>query len=80
MFCLQALEGIRHKVQLASKFGATIPDGNFFVARGDPEYVRSACEANLKRLDVDYIDLYYQHRLDPKVPLEITVRIALDDQ
>lgn len=42
--------------------------------RGDPEHVRSACEASLKRLDVDYIDLYYQHRVDPTVPIEVTVR------
>lgn len=41
----------------------------------DPEYVRSCCEASLKRLDVDYIDLYYQHRVDPKVPIEITVSV-----
>lgn len=54
-----------------------MPDGKNFVVRGEPEYVRSACEASLKRLDVDYIDLYYQHRVDPKVPIEITVRIAL---
>ncbi len=41
--------------------------------RGDPEYVRSACDASLKRLGVDHIDLYYQHRVDPKVPIEETV-------
>lgn len=41
--------------------------------RGDPEWVRSACEGSLKRLGVDYIDLYYQHRVDNKVPIEITV-------
>lgn len=41
--------------------------------RGDPKYVRECCEASLKRLDVDYIDLYYQHRIDPLVPIEVTV-------
>ena len=40
---------------------------------GSPEYVRSSCEASLKRLDVEYIDLYYQHRVDTKVPIEETV-------
>ncbi|MFS8008451.1 putative perakine reductase [Helianthus anomalus] len=45
--------------------------------RGDPEYVRACCEASLKRLDVDYIDLYYVHRVDSRVPIEITVSILL---
>ncbi|CAM6068512.1 unnamed protein product [Sphagnum tenellum] len=47
-------------------------DGQF-CRRGDPEWVRESCEGSLKRLGVDYIDLYYQHRLDPTVPIEITV-------
>jgi aryl-alcohol dehydrogenase-like predicted oxidoreductase len=71
--CVQAIEGIRNKVQLATKFGAVNEDGELKV-RGDPEYVRSACEASLKRLDVECIDLYYQHRVDSTVPIEITVR------
>ena len=71
--CVQAIKGIRNKVQLATKFGAIRGDGGTIV-RGDPEYVRSACEASLKRLDVECIDLYYQHRVDTTVPIEITVR------
>ena len=43
------------------------------VMRGEPEYVRAACEKSLKRLEVDYIDLYYQHRVDTSVPIEATV-------
>ncbi|KAJ0450824.1 putative perakine reductase [Helianthus annuus] len=42
---------------------------------GEPEYVRACCEASLKRLDVDYIDLYYIHRIDTKVPIEITEKM-----
>lgn len=44
--------------------------------KGTPEYVRECCEASLKRLDVDYIDLYYQHRVDQSVPIEDTVRVT----
>ena len=59
---------------LATKFGNVRgPNGEFLGVRGDPEYVRSACEASLKRLGVDVIDLYYQHRVDPSVPIEDTV-------
>lgn len=61
-------------MQLATKFGVNYDSGTR-TTRGDPEYVRSCCEASLKRLDVDYIDLYYQHRVDPKVPIEITVSV-----
>lgn len=68
----KALKGIRDKVQIATKF-ANYRDGQFWNVRGDPEYVHSSCEASLKRLDVDCIDLYYQHRVDDKVPIEITV-------
>ena len=74
MLVLQALKGIREKVQLATKFANFFDEKGNFDVRGDPEYVRQACEASLKRLDVDYIDLYYQHRVDTKVPIEITVR------
>ncbi|GMN66160.1 hypothetical protein TIFTF001_035220 [Ficus carica] len=62
--------GIREKVQLATKFGI---DPGTFAVKGDPAHVRASCEASLKRLDVDYIDLYYQHRIDTRVPIEITV-------
>jgi predicted oxidoreductase len=60
-------------VQIATKFGGTTDENGQFIVRGDPEWVRSACEGSLKRLGVDYIDLYYQHRVDNKVPIEITV-------
>ncbi|XP_074297278.1 putative aldo-keto reductase 2 isoform X2 [Silene latifolia] len=65
--------GWREKVQLATKFGGVFEDGNYSI-RGDPQHVRAACERSLKRLDVDYIDLYYQHRIDTNVPVEITMR------
>lgn len=65
-------DGVRKKVQLATKFGLHLVDGDFEV-HGDPTYVRAACEASLERLGVDCIDLYYQHRIDTKVPIEVTV-------
>ncbi|GJT89193.1 probable aldo-keto reductase 2 [Tanacetum coccineum] len=65
--------GLRDKVQLATKFGIRRVDGNVD-ACGDPAYVRACCEASLKRLGVDCIDLYYVHRIDTRVPIEITVR------
>ncbi|GLJ05417.1 hypothetical protein SUGI_0017900 [Cryptomeria japonica] len=68
----KALKGIRDKVQLATKFGASITGGKVNI-RGDPAYVRACCEGSLKRLDVDCIDLYYQHRIDTRVPIEVTV-------
>ncbi|KAI8566913.1 hypothetical protein RHMOL_Rhmol02G0079400 [Rhododendron molle] len=69
----KALKGkMREKVELATKFGLFV-DGKFEV-HGDPTYVRAACEASLKRLDIDCIDLYYQHRIDTRVPIEITIR------
>ncbi|XP_054820221.1 probable aldo-keto reductase 2 [Prosopis cineraria] len=64
--------GVREKVELATKFGIIFADGKKEI-RGDPAYVRAACEASLKRLDVDCIDLYYQHRVDTRVPIEVTV-------
>jgi aryl-alcohol dehydrogenase-like predicted oxidoreductase len=70
----KAIQGRRHDVFLATKFGnVRAPDGAMLGVRGDPEYVRSACEASLKRLGVETIDLYYQHRVDPKVAIEDTV-------
>ncbi|XP_044478018.1 probable aldo-keto reductase 2 [Mangifera indica] len=65
-------EGMRERVELATKFGINFADGKREI-RGDPAYVRAACEASLKRLDVDCIDLYYQHRIDSKVPIEVTI-------
>ncbi|KAK3418414.1 hypothetical protein EUGRSUZ_H04374 [Eucalyptus grandis] len=63
----------REKVQLATKFGALQSKGYDVAINGRPEYVRSCCEASLKRLDVDYIDLYYVHRIDTSVPIEETM-------
>ena len=62
-------------MELATKFGIRY-DGVWEV-RGDPEYVRSACEASLERLGVACIDLYYQHRIDTRLPIEITVIFSL---
>ncbi|KAL5707101.1 hypothetical protein ACHQM5_025189 [Ranunculus cassubicifolius] len=72
----KALKGIRHKVQLATKFAICYTGGKPTI-RGDPAHVRAACEASLKRLDVDYIDLYYQHRVDVTVPIEVIVRTGI---
>jgi aryl-alcohol dehydrogenase-like predicted oxidoreductase len=71
----RAIRGLRDKVFLATKFGIVRDktDPNLRSFNGSPGYVRSACEASLKRLGVDVIDLYYQHRVDPKVPIEETV-------
>jgi aryl-alcohol dehydrogenase-like predicted oxidoreductase len=70
----RAIRDRRGDVFLATKFGNVRgPNGEFLGVRGDPDYVRSACEASLKRLGVEVIDLYYQHRVDTKVPIEDTV-------
>ena len=62
---LQALKQLpREKIQLATKFGIVPLGGLEFAVNGTPEYVRKCCEASLERLQVDYIDLYYQHRID----------------
>jgi len=63
--------GVREKVDLATKFGISFANGKREI-RGDPAYVRAACEGSLKRLGVDCIDLYYQHRIDTRVPIEVT--------
>ena len=68
----RAIKGRRSEVILATKFGNLGGRGGK-IADGRPEYVMSACEASLKRLGVDVIDLYYQHRIDPTVPIEDTV-------
>ena len=67
----------REKVQLATKFGVKPLEGGGTEVCGDPEYVREACESSLKRLGVEYIDLYYVHRIDTRVPIEITVRFSI---
>ena len=70
----RAIAGKREQVFLATKFGNVRgPNGEFLGVRGDPDYVRSACEASLQRLKVEVIDLYYQHRVDQTVPIEDTV-------
>jgi aryl-alcohol dehydrogenase-like predicted oxidoreductase len=70
----RAVAGRRDRVFLATKFGLVRGgDGSFRGVSGRPDYVRSACEASLKRLGVEVIDLYYQHRVDPAVPIEETV-------
>jgi aryl-alcohol dehydrogenase-like predicted oxidoreductase len=70
----KAIKGRRGKVILATKFGnVRKADGTFVGVNGKPDYVRSACEASLRRLQVDMIDLYYQHRVDPNTPIEDTV-------
>lgn len=71
----RAIKGKRDKVVLATKFGI-VRDPNDPQVRGingKPEYVRQSCESSLKRLGVDHIDLYYQHRVDPNTPIEETV-------
>jgi aryl-alcohol dehydrogenase-like predicted oxidoreductase len=70
----RAIRGRRREVFLATKFGILrSADPAYRGVCGRPEYVRSSCEASLKRLGVDVIDLYYQHRVDPEVPIEETV-------
>ena len=70
----RALKGRRHQVVLSTKFGQVrSPDGKGNLVNGRPEYVGQACDASLRRLGVDVVDLYYQHRVDPKVPIEETV-------
>ena len=69
----RALKGRRERVVLASKFGQTRRDGLPNGVNGRPDYVIACCEASLKRLGVEVIDLYYQHRVDPDVPVEETV-------
>ena len=69
----RALKGRRDRVVLATKFGQVQNPGGPNQVNGRPEYVVQACDASLQRLGVDVIDLYYQHRVDPKVPIEETV-------
>jgi len=74
----KAIRDRRDRVFLATKFGNVRgPAGEFLGVKGDPDYVRSACEASLKRLGIEVIDLYYQHRVDPNVPIEDTVGAML---
>ncbi|HET6750807.1 MAG TPA: aldo/keto reductase [Actinomycetes bacterium] len=69
----RAIAGRRDEVVLATKFGnQRRPDGSWVRVNGRPGYVHSACDASLERLGVDHVDLYYQHRVDPSVPVEET--------
>ncbi len=75
----KAIRGRRDGVVLATKFGIMRDEsGGFLGVNGRPEYVKSACEASLQRLGVETIDLYYQHRVDPKVAIEETVGAMAD--
>ena len=70
----ETISGRRDEVVLATKFGNVRGEsGERLGVRGDPEYVRQACEASLRRLGIERIDLYYQHRVDPATPIEETV-------
>ena len=70
----RALAGRRDRVIVATKFGnVRSADGRFLGVNGKPDYVRQCCEASLRRLHLDIIDLYYQHRVDPETPIEDTV-------
>ena len=74
----KAIKRYRNSVVLASKFGYIQEDNGTMTVRCDPEYVKKACDASLKRLKTDYIDLYYMHRLDKDVPVEETVGAMAD--
>jgi aryl-alcohol dehydrogenase-like predicted oxidoreductase len=76
----KTIKSRRDEVFLATKFGNVRKkdDPSFWMVSGKPEYVRSACDASLKRLGVDHIDLYYQHRVDPQTPIEDTVGAMAD--
>jgi aryl-alcohol dehydrogenase-like predicted oxidoreductase len=75
----RAIAGRRDEVVLATKFGLVrTGDPGYRGFDGSPEYVRKACDASLERLGVDYIDLYYLHRVDPKTPIEATVGAMAD--
>jgi len=63
----------REKVQVATKFGCSRFAGGNYDICGKPDYVRACCEASLKRLGIEYIDLYYQHRIDTTIPIEETI-------
>jgi aryl-alcohol dehydrogenase-like predicted oxidoreductase len=69
----RAIKGRRERYLIATKFGQVFKPGADRDIDGRPEYVQAACEASLKRLGIDTIDLYYQHRVDPRVPIEDTV-------
>ena len=70
----RAIAGMRNDFVIATKFGVLRDEaGQFMGVSGQPDYVRSACEGSLRRLGIDHVDLYYQHRVDKQVPIEDTV-------
>lgn len=72
----RALSGRREQAVIATMFGLVIEsDGNGFTFNSSPSHIRKACDASLRRLGVDYIDLYFQHRTDPNIPIEETVGV-----
>jgi aryl-alcohol dehydrogenase-like predicted oxidoreductase len=75
----KAIKDRRNDVIVATKFGnERSQDGSFLGVNGRPDYVKKSCEDSLKRLGVDHIDLYYQHRVDPNVPVEETIQAMAD--
>jgi aryl-alcohol dehydrogenase-like predicted oxidoreductase len=75
----KALKGRRHQITLATKFGVSRgEDGSWQGIKGSADYVKVSCDASLKRLGTDYIDLYYQHRVDPNTPIEESVGAMAD--
>jgi aryl-alcohol dehydrogenase-like predicted oxidoreductase len=74
----KALEGVRHKVAIATKFGWRLEAGKFSGLDSRPEHIKEVAEGCLRRLRTDYIDLFYQHRVDPEVPIEDTVGAMAD--
>jgi aryl-alcohol dehydrogenase-like predicted oxidoreductase len=75
----KALKGRRDQITLATKFGVSRgEDGSWQGVKGGADYVKACCDASLKRLGTDHIDLYYQHRVDPKTPIEETVGAMAD--
>lgn len=74
----RALKGVRDQVVVASKFGQTNRPGQSNGVNGRPDYVKQACDESLNRLGMDVIDVYYQHRVDPAVPVEETVGAMAD--
>ena len=74
----RAIQGRRDQIVLATKFGSTRDDQGLRGVRGDSAFVQASCEASLRRLGTDHVDLYYQHRVDPTVPIEETVGAMAD--
>lgn len=74
----EALAGRRHQAIIATKFGFDIADGRVVGVNSQPAHIRSVCEASLQRLNTDVIDLFYQHRVDPSVPIEDVIGTLAD--